>query len=149
MTAKQAKELDSDKEKEVIEMLLNLLSLCGSPGANVPSKQTVLQIRQKVSTILKMWMQLRTAIHEGVTTTEMEVFDVFANDVYQDEVMNDIYADARNGREAGSPGRILCTVGMGLKRSVIRRNDDGIMTIQGDIILKANVAFPYLLFDSA
>ena len=158
MMTKQAKELDSATEKgalPVVEMLLNLLSLCGSPAANVSSKQTGLQIHQVVSTILNMWMQLRTAIHEGVTTTEMEVFDVGANDIYQDEVMNDIYADTEDvqqpdlGREAGSPGRILCTVGMGLRRSIIRRNGDGIMTIQRDIILKAKVAFPSVLFDSA
>ena len=125
MMMKQAKELDSSTEKgaqPVVEMLLNLLSLCGSPATNVSSKQTGLQIHQVVSKILNMWMQLRTAIHEGVTTTEMEVFGVNANEVYQDEVMNDIYADVQQpdlGREAGSPGRILCTVGMGLRRSII------------------------------
>jgi len=152
MMTKQAKHLDSTPEKgtqPVIEILSNLLRLCGSPMANVASQQTGLRLHQVVSTILNMWMQLRTAIHEGVTTTEMEVFAANPNVKYQDEVMNDIYADAEDvqqpdlGREAG---RILCSVGMGLKRSVIRRNGDG---IQSDIILKGKVAFPSVLFDSA
>ena len=156
MMTKQAKHLDSTTEKgalPVIDILLKLLRHCGSPMANVGSQQTGLRLQQVVSTILNMWMQLRTAIHEGVTTTEMEVFVANSNDIYQDEAMNDIYADEEDvhqqpdlEREAG---RILCAVGMGLKRSVIRRNEDGIMSIQSDIILKAKVAFPSVLLDSA
>ena len=151
MMTKQAKHLDSTTQKdEVIKLLLNLLRLCGSPMANLTSQRTGLD--QVVSTILNMWMQLRTAIHEGVTTTEMEVFCANPNDMYQDEVMNDIYADTEDVQQpdlGSDAGRILCAVGMGLKRSVIRRNGDGIMSIQRDITLKAKVAFPSVLFDSA
>ena len=155
MMSKQAKLLDSTTEngaQQVVEMLFNLLCLCGSPISNTASQQTRLRLHQVVSTILNMWMQLRTAIHEGVTTTEMEVFCSSSNDMYQDKVMTDIYADPGDvqqpddlGRETG---RILCTVGMGLKRSVIRQKGDGTMYIQSDIILKGKVAFPSVLFDS-
>ena len=144
MMTKQAKHLDSSTQKDfVIKFLSALLCLCGIPMANVAAHQTNLD--QVVSTISNMWMQLRTAIHEGVTTTEMEVFNAIPNDVYQDKVMNDIYDDERDLREEG---HILCAVGMGLKRSVTRRNGDGIMSIQKDIILKAKVVFPSVL-DSA
>ena len=118
--------------------------------ANVASQQAGLH--QVVSTILNMWMQLRTAIHEGVTTTEMEVIGANPNDLYIDELMSDIYADTEDldvkqldlGREKG---HILCAVGMGLRRSVIRRNAEGVLSIQRDIILKAKVAFPSVLFE--
>ena len=143
---KQAKHLDSNTQKDaVIELLSNLLRLCGSPMADVASQQT--DLHQVVSTILNMWMQLRTAIHEGVTTTEMEVFGPNLNDTYQDEVMKDIYADTEDV-QPDSRRRILCAVGMGLRRSVFRQNGDGIMSIQWDIILKAKVAFPSVLSDS-
>jgi len=139
---KQAKHLDSSTQKDfVIKILSALLCLCGSPMANVTSQKTNLD--QVVSTISNMWMQLRTAIHEGVTTTEMEVFSANPNDIYQDKVMNDIYDERDLRREEG---HILCAVGMGLKRSVTRRNGDGIMSIQKDIVLKAKVAFPSVLY---
>jgi hypothetical protein len=147
MMTKQAKHLDSNTQTDAaIHLLLTLLRLCGSPMADVASQQTGL--RQVVSTILNMWMQLRTAIHEGVTTTEMEVFGVNPNDIYQDEMMSDIYADTEDVQQPdleSEEGHILCAIGMGLKRSV-RRNGDG---IQRDIILKAKVAFPSVLLDSA
>lgn len=150
---KQAKYLDSTAEKgaqPIVETIFNLLRLCGSPMSNAASQQTGLRLYQVVSTILNMWMQLRTAIHEGVTTTEMEVFCASPNDIYQDEEMNDIYDDPEDVLDLGrDAGRILCTVGMGLKRSVIRREEDGMMSTQSDIILKAKVAFPSVLFDSA
>ena len=155
MMTKQAKQLDPTKEKDtrpVIVMLLNLLCHCGSPMANVNSQQTSLRLHQVVSTILNMWMQLRTAIHEGVTTTDMEVFSANPNDLYRDDVMNDIYADEEDVQQpdlGNGAGHILCTVGMGLKRSVIRQNEDGNMSIQSDTILKAKVAFPSVLFDTA
>lgn len=145
MTAKQAKHLDSTgtTQKDImIKMLLNLLYLCGSPVTS-PSQQTSLCLDEVVSTILDMWMGLRTAIQEGVMTTEMKIFDANPNDVYQDEVMNVMYADADDvGRGAE---HILCAVGMGLHRSVIRQNGDGNMSIQKYITLKANVVFPSVL----
>ena len=152
MMTKQAKHLDSTTQKDdVISLLLILLRLCGSPMANSASQQT--SLHQVVSTILKMWMQLRTAIHEGVTTTEMEVFSVSPNDIYQDEVMSDIYAEKEDVQQPGfgrDTGHILCAVGMGLKRSVVRRNGDGTMSNQRDItLLRAKIAFPSVLFDSA
>ena len=151
MMAKQAKQLDSATQKDAVINVI-LLCLCGSPIANVATQETSFRLHQVVSTILNMWMELRTAIHEGVTTTEMEVFGANPNDMYQDALMNDIYADAGDvqqpdlGREAE---HILCAVGMGLQQSVIRRNGDGIMSIQKDITLKANVAFPSVFFDLA
>jgi hypothetical protein len=153
MTTGQAKHLESTTEKElVIDMLSTLLYLCGSPVANVTSQQTGLCLQKVASTIMDMWMQLRTAIQEGVTTTEMQVFDANSNDIYQDTIMNDIYADSEDVQQSdlgNRPGNILCAVGMGLKRSVVRRNGDGTMFIQRDITLKAKVAFPSVLFDSA
>jgi hypothetical protein len=149
LMTKQVQHLESTAEKDglpVIDILFNLLCLCGSPRANAASQQTGLRLQQVVSTIWNMWMQLRTAIHEGVTATEMEVFRANENVIYQDTVMNDIYAEAEDGQQRG---HILCTVGMGLKRSVNRRNEDGTMSLQSDIILKATVAFPSVLFDSA
>ena len=155
MMAKQAKHLDSTTQKDVvIKMLSNLLCLCGSPTANVPSQQTSHRLHQVVSTILNMWTQwqTRTAIRERVATTEMGVFSANPNDIYQDEVMDDIYADTEDAQQPDlrrKPGHILCAVGMGLKRSAIRRNGDGMMLIQRVITLKAKVAFPSVLFDSA
>jgi hypothetical protein len=148
MMTKQAKHLDSSTQKDyAIKILSALLCLCGSSMANVASQQTTLD--QVVSTISNMWMQLRTAIHEGVTTTEMEVFGANTNEIYQDKLMNNIY-DEPDLRREDSEGHILCAVGMGLRRSVqvARRNGDGIMSIQEDIILKAKVVFPSVL-DSA
>jgi hypothetical protein len=116
MTAKQAKHLDSTgtTQKDVmIEMLLNLLCLCGGPMANVasPSQQTSLCLHQVVSTIFDMWMELRTAIQEGVMTTEMKIFDANPNVIYDDEEMDVVYAETDDvGRDAE---HILCAVGMG------------------------------------
>ena len=150
MMAKQAKHLDSTTQKDAVINVI--LCLCGSPMANVATQETSSRLHQVVSTILNMWMELRTAIHEGVTTTEMEIFGASPNDMYQDAVMNDIYADAGDVQQPDlrrEAGHILCAVGIGLQRSVIKRNGDGIMSIQKDITLKAKVAFPSVLFDSA
>ncbi|KAF8802606.1 hypothetical protein BYT27DRAFT_7112082 [Phlegmacium glaucopus] len=155
MTMAQAKYVDSTTTKDaVIKMLSNLLYLCGSPMANVSSQKTHLCLQQVVSTIMDMWMQLRIAIYEGVTTTEMKLFGARPNDTYRDAVMNDIYADTEDvhvqqpnlGKETG---RILCTVGMGLQRCVVKQNGDGTMSVQRDTTLKAKVAFPSVLFDTA
>lgn len=153
MTTGHAKHLDSSTEQDlVIKMLSTLLYLSGSPMVNVTSQKTGLCLQQVTSAIMDMWMQLRTAIHEGVTTTDMQVFSSNANDIYQEAMMNDIYADTEYVQQPDSgkgPGHILCAVGMGLKRSVIRRNGDGTMSIQSDVTLKAKVAFPSVLFETA
>jgi len=119
MTTGQAKHLDSTTEKDlVIKMLSTLLYLSGSPMANLTTQKTGLCLQQVTSTIMDMWMQLRTAIQEGVTTTEMQVFGSNAKDIYQDAMMHDIYADTRYVQQPDlgkGPGHILCAVGMGLE----------------------------------
>ena len=149
----QAKHVESTTTKDfVITTLSGLLCLCGSPVANVDSQKTNLCLQQVVSTIMDMWMQLRTAIFEGVTTTEMKVFVAKPNDIYQDAIMDDIYADTEDIQQPDlrkEAGHIMCAVGMGLQRSVIRRDGDGSMSVQKDITLKAKVAFPSVLLDIA
>ena len=144
--AKQAKHLDSTTQKDdVTKLLSDLLCLC---GANLASQQTSLHLHEVVSTILNMWMQLRTAIKEGVTTTEMEIFDANLNEIYQDEEMKVMYAGTEDvqhpdlGRDAR---HILCAVGMGLRLIRRNRDGDGSVSIQRDTTLKANVALPSVL----
>jgi hypothetical protein len=140
MMAKQAKHLDSTTPKDdVMKILLNLLCLC---GANVASQQTSVHLDEVVSPILSMWMKLRTAMKEGVTTTEMEIFDASPNELYEDEVMNVMYAGTKDAHQSNlDAGHIVCAVGMGLH--LLRRNGDG--TIQRDTTLKAKVALPSAL----
>ena len=153
MTMGQAKHLDYTTHKDfVIRVLSTLLCVCGSPMANVNSPKTSLCLQQVVSTIMDMWMQLRVAILEGITTSEMEVFSFYPNGKYEDATMDDIYADTENDQQLGlgkEERHILCTVGLGLRRLVSKRNSDGTRFIQRDITLKVKVAFPSVLLDPA
>lgn len=148
----QVKYLDSTTDKDaVVKILLALLRLCGSPMASLNSQETGLCLQQVVSTITDMWMKLRTAIHEGITTTELRVFHADSNAMYEDAVMNDIYADTEDVQKQGlgkETGHILCAVGMGLQRVFIKRNGDGTTSVQRNIILKARVALASVLFDA-
>ena len=127
MTMGQAKHLDTTNKDFVITVLSTLLCVCGSPRANVNSRKTSLCLQQVVSTIMDMWMQLRVAILEGITTSEMEVFGFHPNGEYEDATMDDIYVDTENDQQLGSGKKerhILCTVGLGLGRLETQTEQD-------------------------
>ena len=147
----QAKHLNSTTYKDhTLDLLYTLLRLCGSSMADLNSQKTCHCLQKVVSTIMDMWMPLKIAIYEGITTAEMKVFTTSPNDRYQDVVMDDIYADVHQSNLGLKyKEHILCAVGMGLQRHVIKRNSDGTIFVQKDIILKAKVVFPSVLFDSA
>ncbi|KAF8959253.1 hypothetical protein BDZ97DRAFT_1667426 [Flammula alnicola] len=134
-----------------VDMLLSLLCLCGWSMTSQQSKKAVLSVQQMVFTIEKMWVQLKKATKEGITTADMEVFVIPTGSLFG-EGMEDTYADNSSGVVVDSGGqgkRILCTVGMGLRRTTIKRVEGGPSANKYEVLLKPKVALGSVLVDNA
>lgn len=126
----------------IIDLLLSLLYVCGWSSAHEQSKKAMLSVQNMIFTIGKMMTQLKVATKEGITTADMEVCAVTADSVFTAN-MEDVYAENSIAQVAamGITGqRVLCTVGLGLRRIATKRNESGSIERREDILLRPKVA---------
>jgi len=145
------KALDSQTySDQILDMVLGLLFICGWSLNSPRSQKAILSMQQMVRAIEKLWMQLKSATKEGITTSDMEVYIIDFGRPHDDGMMEDNYADAssRTSRTVAvtKKGQVLCTVGLGLRKVVMKRTDSG-PEKQVDVLVKAKVAFESVLND--
>lgn len=138
----------------VLNMIIGLLCACGLSISNIESNPQILTLQKMLYTLLeKLQIQLKTAVMEGITTADMEVFLVVPGSHLSASV-EDIYAETQ-GRVPKqktiatrvAEKRILCTVGLGLRKSATKILHNGELKDQIDILLKPKVVSSSVLHD--
>ena len=96
-------------------------------------------------------MQLKNATKEGITTADIDVFVIDFGRPFDEARMEDSYADTFHSetmgasRSSGADTRVLCTVGMGLQKTVMRKIDGMPAERQVDVLLRPKVALESVL----
>jgi len=132
----------------IVEMILSLLSLCGWPRSSRESQNIILSIQAGVENLSKLWLQLKAAMKEGVTTVDMRIFNFDPGEMFDPRIMEDAYPDATPQKTVARRGTprprdiVLCTLGIGLERSVIDRETG---EDQIDVSLKPKIALTGVL----
>jgi len=100
-------------------------------------------MRNMVSGIEKLQTQLKSAIKQGITTSEVDVFQAnqtkFSDQTMEDEYSKDMYSGSGNGEN------VLLTVGLGLQKSIIKVGKDREKREIKDILVKSKVALAFVL----
>jgi hypothetical protein len=95
---------------------------------------------------------LKKATKEGITNTDMEVFNIEPGSTFG-ENMEDVYDEALGKTKNGEPerrrrGKTLCTVGIGLRKSLVKHGESGEPLIQRDVLIKPKVALASVLLEA-
>lgn len=131
----------------IVDILISMLFLCGWSTSSEKSKRAVLLMQQMVFNIEKMASQIKTATKEGITTADLDVFVIHSGSPLRDG-MEDVYADSASGDARNSETvnkRVLCTVGMGLRRTIVKRVEGRTPEYKEEILLKPKVALASVL----
>ncbi|PPQ91268.1 hypothetical protein CVT25_006385, partial [Psilocybe cyanescens] len=144
---------DRSRANIVLNMIIGLLCVCGLSTSNLQSNRQILTLQKMLYTLEKLQMQLKIAVKEGITTADMEVFS-FAPGSELSAFMEDIYAETLGGVSRQSiiaaranERRVLCTVGLGLRKSVTKVLQNGESKDQVDILLRPKVVLSSVLHD--
>ncbi|KAH9485831.1 putative ABC transporter ATP-binding protein [Psilocybe cubensis] len=87
------------------------------------SERSIASIQTKVDAIVKQATQLKKAMHEGITTADMEVFVVRCGESFNHTVMEDSYGDNKSKKRNNKASCVLCPVGMGLRKITTNKED--------------------------
>ncbi|KAF9473067.1 hypothetical protein BDN70DRAFT_997831 [Pholiota conissans] len=131
----------------VVDILVNMLFFCGWSSSSEKAKKAVLLMQQMVFNIEKMANQIKAATKEGITTTDLDVFVARAGEPLKDG-MEDIYSDNASVDAYSfqmSNKRVLCTVGMGLRRTTVKLTEGRPPEYKEEILLKPKVALVSVL----
>ncbi|CAA7260293.1 unnamed protein product [Cyclocybe aegerita] len=130
----------------VLECVLSLLHYCGWQTRAAHNQKTILSMQQMIQGIEKQCINLKNATKEGITTADMEVFIGQTGCGFDEEIMEDIYAEPGPG--GSRPGKgILCAVGIGLRRSTMKKSEGGILENQTDVLTRMKVVLDSVIFD--
>ena len=135
------KALDSQTySDQVLDMVIGLLCLCGWSLNSPRSQKAILAMQQMIKALEKLWQQLKSATKEGITTADIDVFVIDFDRLYDESKMEDSYSDSTSSKSTAiaPETRVLCTVGLGLKRTVVKRVA-GTPEKHWDILMKPKV----------
>ncbi|EDR07695.1 uncharacterized protein LACBIDRAFT_298115 [Laccaria bicolor S238N-H82] len=131
----------------IAEDLVNVLIVCGLSTSNSEYQVIIKDIKHRMSLLEKAALQLRVALKEGVTSVDIEPFDISTRAQFDPTNMDDAYGDSRKERKRGDGERIMCTTDMGLRRVLTKRSVDGQVQSYYDVILKPKVVLASSLTD--
>lgn len=131
----------------LIDSVLSMLYFCGWSPSSEQSKKSLLSVQHMVFAIEKLMTQLKAATKEGVTTVDMEAFVVSSGAPFSSD-MEDVYAEnagSHGGASDKTGKRVLCTVGLGLRRTIVKRNEAEQPERRAEVLLKTKVALTSVL----
>ena len=137
----------------IFDMIIGLMCLAGWSPSGPQAQKALASAQNKISTIEKKSAELKKAVKQDVTTTDMEVFLANPGAVFTEE-MEDIDTESERVGNSGSGStgpekRILCTVGMGLKKTTRKKDGAaGPLEDQTDLLLRPKVTLPSVLLDT-
>ncbi|KIM36859.1 hypothetical protein M413DRAFT_13641 [Hebeloma cylindrosporum] len=136
----------------MVETIVGLMCVAGWPPLSPQAQKALGSVQNKVSTIEKKSTELKKAVKQDVTTTDMEVFLATPGALFTEEMEDvDTESEGVGNSGSGSTGpekRILCTVGMGLRKTTRKKDGAGPLETQIDLLLKPKVTLPSVLLDS-
>ena len=150
ITYANMKTLDNPTHSDqVLDMAISLLCLCGWTLNSPRSQKAILSMQQMVKALEKLWIQLKSATKECITASDIDVSAIDFDKPYDEAKMEDSYRDTSGKSKAQPPAgtRVLCTVAIGLKRTVIKPVEGKGAEKQEDIMIKPKVALESVLRD--
>jgi hypothetical protein len=135
------------------DTIIGLMCVAGWSPLGPQAQKAIASAQNKVSTIDRKSTELKKAVKQDVTTTDMEVFLATPGAVFTEEMEDvDTESEGMGNFGSGSTGpekRILCTIGMGLKKTTRKKDGAaGSLETQVDLLLRPKVTLPAVLLDS-
>lgn len=133
------------RAKFVGSVILALMSICGWFKSQDTSRKATLDVEKCVLRVETMWKALKVVIKQEITAAEISVFGIDRSCKYDAATMDDAYMDTRSDGTTNPDKWVLCTVGVGLRRDVSKRSENGKIEIYREVILKPKVALHSVL----
>ncbi|KDR69813.1 hypothetical protein GALMADRAFT_910706 [Galerina marginata CBS 339.88] len=116
--------LEESSIDTVVCEIMSVLCISGLSTKQPGYLQAAEKVHRRVKNIEKMLLSLKAAIHEGITSSDMEVVSMDSGAAYDPQTMVDRYSTGPNFSAPGlgnSEDQVLCTVGMGLRKTTMER----------------------------
>ena len=149
MTSMQMMKSDTPSSAGFVsKVILGLMWICGGFRSQDTLQRAKLSVEQAVLRVEKMWKTLKVAIRQEITAAEIIMLAINPGSNYNAATMEDMYIDASSDVTTNPDSHeqhILCPVGVGLRRDVSKRCEDGTIQINGELILKPKIALASVL----
>ncbi|PPQ74253.1 hypothetical protein CVT24_001154 [Panaeolus cyanescens] len=109
-------------------------------GATLPqSGKSYHAIQDSIMVIEKVWKQIRAAVKEGIISCDVELTFSDPGADFDPATMDDSYKEESPSLDLNGVETVLCPVAIGVKRTTMKRGDDGNTKPQDELLLKPKV----------
>lgn len=129
-----------------VEKIMSVLIVCGLSTTTADYSQSAEKIVKRIQAIEEMLLALQEVVRGGITSCDMELINVDAGIIYDSRTMVDPYSTAPRPSDTVQQ-KVLCTVGLGLQRTTMKRMPDKTLQPQNELLKRPEVVLDALLDD--
>ena len=107
-----------------VARVMAVLCISGLSSEKPDHRRVEESVRKRMHSLEKPLQKLKISMHEGIVSGDMELINVGFGEVYNPSSMIDIHMEEKDGDVVPSSSSVLCTVGLGLRKLVMKGGDD-------------------------
>ncbi|KAH9485820.1 hypothetical protein JR316_0002735 [Psilocybe cubensis] len=127
----------------IVDEIMSLLCVCGLSSLNPQILFIRENIRKRTVDTERSLQELRSIIHTGVTSSDMEVSMVECDTPYDPSTMVDVFS--LETRSSSNVQQVLCTVGLGIRKTTAKMKELGEFHLVTELLKRPEVALVQLL----
>ena len=124
MVAGANKNIECSSSDIAVTRVMAVLCISGLSSDSPDYRNVEKKVRERMRNLEKQLQKLKTSIHEGIVSGDMELINVGIGEAYDPSSMVDAYMEV--GTQTGMPqsSSVLCTVALGLRKIVMQKGED-------------------------
>ena len=107
-----------------VTRVMAVLCISGLSSDRPDYRDVEKRVQERMRNLEKQLQKLKTSMHEGIVSGDMELINVGIGEAYDPSSMIDAHMEVNIQTGVSQSGSVLCTVGLGLRKIVMQRGED-------------------------
>ena len=124
MVAGANKNIECSSSDIAVTRVMAVLCISGLSLDSPDYRNVEKRVRERMRNLEKQLQKLKTCMHEGIVSGDMELINVGIGEAYNPSSMIDAHMEANIQTGVPLSSLVLCTVGLGLRKIVMQKGED-------------------------
>jgi hypothetical protein len=124
MVAGANKNIECSSSDIAVTRVMAVLCISGLSSDSPDYRNVEKRVRERMRNLEKQLQKLKTCMHEGIVSGDMELINVGIGEAYDPSSMIDAHMEVNIQTRVPLSSLVLCTVGLGLRKIVMQKGED-------------------------
>lgn len=129
MVAGANKNIECSSSDIAVTRVMAVLCISGLSSDSPDYRNVEKRVRERMRNLEKQLQKLKTSMHEGIVSGDMELINVGIGEAYDPSSMVDAHMEVDIQTGVPQSSSVLCTVALGLRKIVMQKGEDARYTL--------------------